>query len=490
MKHIKKLISVSVLLNMLFVVCVSAGAVEYTVKRVTAQDEIVISGQTEKNELIAVQILPKGLSPEDIQADHEKGGQSVFAKTAESDENGGFSINVQVPKSGEYVAYLRALSDETAVSKPFVFTLAQDKDSAVKSVTEKLNKGENVDTVNYLKDFLCDDETLIGNLERFVDTDVQNAYFSSKMKNRSISDYDDLVLKAKEALILSAAKNSDGPANLKEVMDTYKSVIGVTSLTDKMSVYTAIKGEYADIKAFKAAYDNALNPPSQGSGGGSSGGGGGGGGGSNAKGTYTPSGIGSVQAGTTAAEQTAEPINIKFDDLAAVEWAYKDISELFDKGIINGVSEHLFRPNISVKREEFVKMIVCAMGLQNEEAQSAGFTDVDPGAWYAMYVDIAKKSGISQGMEDNKFGAGAEISRQDMAVMIYNAMKLRGYAPTGQKNEFADRASCADYANEAIAELNAKGIINGVGDDMFDPTSSATRAQSAVIINRALAYLR
>ena len=92
-------------------------------------------------------------------------------------------------------------------------------------------------------------------------------------------------------------------------------------------------------------------------------------------------------------------------------------------------------------------------------------------------------------MDDNSFGSGIGISRQDMAVMIYNAMKLKGYVASGQENNFADKALCADYANEAIAELSSKGIVGGVGDNMFDPSGEATRAQSAVIINRALSYL-
>ena len=103
--------------------------------------------------------------------------------------------------------------------------------------------------------------------------------------------------------------------------------------------------------------------------------------------------------------------------------------------------------------------------------------------------NIAKKFGISNGIGNNSFGISAKISRQDMAVMIYNAMKLRGYVPTGQANTFADKSSCAEYANEAIAELCNIGIVGGIGDNMFDPNGEATRAQAAVIINRALSYL-
>ena len=485
MKTIKKLIIAFVLLGTVFSAFTYASAAECLVKRAAQQNEITVSGKTENKQLFFVQILPNEITPDAIENDYTKGSQSIFAKTLESDENGEFSFNVKVPKSGEYVAYIRAASDDTFTSQKFVFTLEEEKESVASEVINKLNNGESVDAVNYIKDLFCDDTVLINYIDELVNTDEQNSYFCSNMKKKGVSDYDDLALCAKKALILTAAKNSNGPANLKKVMESYKDITGISPLTDKMSVYTAIKGEYSDIPDFKAAYYAAVKS-SQSSGGGSTGGGGGG---SNSKGTYTSSGISSVQIGSTGTNQTAIPINIRFEDLTSVEWAYRDISELFDKGIVNGVSEHLFRPNNQVKREEFVKMIVCAMGLQNEEAQSAGFADVNSDAWFEPYVNIAKKFGISNGTGDGNFGAGVGISRQDMAVMIYNAMKLRGYVASGQVNTFADKSSCGDYANEAIAELCNIGIINGVGDNMFDPNGEATRAQAAVIINRALTYL-
>ncbi len=479
MKTIKKLIMAFVLLGTVFSAFTYASAAECSVKRAAQQNEITVSGKTENKELFFVQILPNEITPDAIENDYTKGSQSIFAKTLESNENGEFGFNVKVPKSGEYVAYIRAVSDDTFTSQKFVFTIEEEKDSVASEVINKLNNGESIDAVNYIKDLFCDDTVLINYIDELVNTDEQNSYFCSKMKKKGISDYDDLALCAKKALILTATKNSNGPANLKKVMESYKDIIGISSLTDKMSVYTAIKGEYSDIPDFKAAYDAAVKP-SQGSVGS---------GGSNFQGTYTPSGIGSVQIGTTGTNQTAIPINIRFEDLTSVEWAYRDISELFDKGIVNGVSEHLFRPNNQVKREEFVKMIVCAMGLQNEEAQSAGFADVNSDAWFEPYVNIAKKFGISNGTDNGNFGAGIGISRQDMAVMIYNAMKLKGYVASAQINIFADKSSCGDYANEAIAELCNLGIINGIGDNMFEPNGEATRAQAAVIINRALTYL-
>ena len=74
--------------------------------------------------------------------------------------------------------------------------------------------------------------------------------------------------------------------------------------------------------------------------------------------------------------------------------------------------------------------------------------------------------------------------------MIYNAMLKKGYQPKGTELAFADSDSIANYAKTAVAELFGTGIITGVGDNSFDPNGEATRAQAAVIIFRALEYLK
>ena len=179
-------------------------------------------------------------------------------------------------------------------------------------------------------------------------------------------------------------------------------------------------------------------------------------------------------------------MKLKFEDLDGVDWAYSAISELYEKGIISGYSETKFKPNNSVKREEFVKMLVCALNIEDEEYTCA-FADV-AGDWSEKYVSIAFNHKLVNGISDGVFGKGNEISRQDMAVMVYNAMLSKGYAPTGADYTFSDE--CSEYAKAAISELSGLGIINGVGDGRFDSYGHSTRAQSAVIISRAEKYLR
>lgn len=181
-------------------------------------------------------------------------------------------------------------------------------------------------------------------------------------------------------------------------------------------------------------------------------------------------------------------LRINFDDLDAYSWAYPSISRLCERGIIDGYSEKIFAPGDMVKREEFVKMLVCAMELENEDYGQNIFTDLD-GSWAEKYVNIAYRYGIVTGDEESVFGREEKITRQDMAVMIFRAMCKNGYMPNDAKNEFNDKELCADYANQAIGCLADIGIITGTGYNDFSPKAYSTRAEAAVILDRAMSYL-
>ena len=118
-------------------------------------------------------------------------------------------------------------------------------------------------------------------------------------------------------------------------------------------------------------------------------------------------------------------------DVKPSHWAYKAISSLSDKGIVNGTGDGMFMPENTVKREEFVKMIVKAFA-QDCMAADIEFRDVPDNAWYSEFIKKAYAAEFIKGIGDNKFGTGENISRQDMAVMIFNVIK---YANVNIKKE-------------------------------------------------------
>lgn len=356
-----------------------------------------------------------------------------------------------------------------------------------------LNSSKADNIAKYITDYLDKDSVLKGYYDKHITSEAREKYLTGVMKAKNITDTSDLKTKLVEGVILTAVKYPDGYANIQKIFDEYKSYLSLTSVSSSNSVYSSLAGsDFSTISALVSRYNELV------SGGGKGNGGGGGGGnsstGSTGKSTGTSGGGISIDFNGTSnpsiSNSEKNTIGMKFEDLNSVPWAYTAIAKLYDEKIINGDSETTFLPEHQVTREAMVKMIISAMGLNEASYGNNEFSDVESGAWYEKYVLIAKENRLINGIGNNVFGIGNNVSRQDMAVMIYNAMLKKGYQPKGTELAFADSDSIADYAKAAVAELFGAGIITGVGDNNFDPNGEATRAQAAVIIFRALEYLK
>ncbi len=232
----------------------------------------------------------------------------------------------------------------------------------------------------------------------------------------------------------------------------------------------------------------------------SSGSGGGGGGGSTSStgstsnidtsGTIAQANPGTITTPQSSQEivdeliQQREEAENRFTDIGGVSWARDAINGLYDAGIINGKTETTFAPNDNVTRAEFAKMLMGVFGLTSSGFTTSSFYDVPTDAWYFQSVESAYNLGIINGVSAGYFDPDANITRQDMAVMVMRAATVAGQSVTAVEEAitFADDASIADYAKEAVSTLQAAGIINGVSDTEFAPVSNATRAQAAQIL--------
>lgn len=176
-----------------------------------------------------------------------------------------------------------------------------------------------------------------------------------------------------------------------------------------------------------------------------------------------------------------------FNDIDGVEWAKASIEALALKGIVTGPEDKLFRPDDNVTREQFVKMLIAGFDLTDEKAQCA-FNDVPADSWYYRYIASAQRLGIVKGLEDGNFGAGKEITRQEMAVIAYRVVQMLNidFTKKNQSVIFADSDQIASYAADGIDSMQQAGVINGIGENMFGPNELTTRAQAAVLIYNIL----
>lgn len=168
-------------------------------------------------------------------------------------------------------------------------------------------------------------------------------------------------------------------------------------------------------------------------------------------------------------------------------WAETNILAMAELGIVNGVSENEFQPDRNVTRAEFATMISKALEL--DEITENIYSDVPDDAWYKDVVLKCTKAGLIQG-SDGMFRPNDLISREEMAVILYRA---KHYIGLGNEETvslaFADKDEISAWAKDAVASMAHEGIINGMGDNMFAPKNSATRAQAVVVLERILKLL-
>lgn len=174
-----------------------------------------------------------------------------------------------------------------------------------------------------------------------------------------------------------------------------------------------------------------------------------------------------------------------FADLQNTAWAKQAVEAMAARDIIKGISDENFAPKASITRADFITLLVRALELKGSGGNAAAFSDVQPTAYYAEALAIAKELGIASGFDDNTFKTGSSISRQDMMVLTARALNAAGKQTGGQGSldPYSDAASLAAYAKDSAASLIGSGIVNGK-DGKIAPTDTLTRAEAAMILYR------
>ena len=336
--------------------------------------------------------------------------------------------------------------------------------------------------------------------------DYNNLNTSSKNKICGIlekinfSRPQDLVAEFNKAKVVELINNLERWGDVEALIEKYAAdPLGISigdnsdfSKVDSASVYKSLlKGiPYDTIEQINNAFDNAVKDllnkkNSQNDTGGSSKTG------KSSRGTrvVVSAPVTTAPMPTSTPDTIPQPQTEKFTDLDGVPWAIESIQSLAAEGIISGKGNGFFDPDGKVTREEFLKMLIEAFKLVDEEA-SVEFTDVSKDEWYYPYVASAKKYGIINGLGDESFGVNSKITRQDMALMAYRVathanIQLPVVVPA---MNFADEEEIAQYAIDSVKVMQQAGIIGGVGDGRFAPTDYATRAQAAKIVYELLKY--
>ena len=178
------------------------------------------------------------------------------------------------------------------------------------------------------------------------------------------------------------------------------------------------------------------------------------------------------------------PVSDIFIDIAPDAW-YKDaVQYAYDNGLMTGVSATEFAPEATTTRAMIVSILA---RLENvTSAESAGFSDVSDGDWYATAVNWAANVGVVNGYEDNTFRPNTAITREQLAAILMNYAAYKGedVSARADLSNYTDQPSI--WATETMQWAVAEGLISGVTNTQLQPQGNATRAQVAAILQRFL----
>lgn len=183
-----------------------------------------------------------------------------------------------------------------------------------------------------------------------------------------------------------------------------------------------------------------------------------------------------------------DPKPVTYSDIAS-HWAKKEIETLATKKIILGKTADLFAPEDKLTRAEFAVLVSRALGLETKE-YAGTFKDVTTNkAWAYAGIEAAARAGIINGKTDGTFNPDAKITREEIAAIIVRAVKHEDAALLNNLDTskvFADDKNISTFAKLSVKQAVALGIVSGRGGNVFSPQDNATRAESAVMLYRAL----
>lgn len=168
-----------------------------------------------------------------------------------------------------------------------------------------------------------------------------------------------------------------------------------------------------------------------------------------------------------------------FNDLQD-HWAKDYILDFADKDIIGGYEDNTFRPDNSITRAEFIKIVNRVFGFT--KTGEVKFDDLSPREWFYYDVELAVGNRYISGYEDNTFRPNNPITREEASAVIANIVWVKGDGVLS----FIDEDQIAPWAKPSVDALNDNNIIGGYEDNTFRPKSLLTRAETVVILSRVL----
>lgn len=172
--------------------------------------------------------------------------------------------------------------------------------------------------------------------------------------------------------------------------------------------------------------------------------------------------------------------NSNLNDISG-HWAKKEINQFISSGYVNGYPDGTFRPENSITRAEFVKLVNKYFGFTSKKDIS--FSDININDWYYNDICIASKAGYINGYEDKTFKPNKTITREEAAKILISIKKQQDEI-YDKLNKYPDKNKVSNWAKPYIEGAIEQGYLKGNDLGFLNPTNNITRAESITILSR------
>ena len=178
-----------------------------------------------------------------------------------------------------------------------------------------------------------------------------------------------------------------------------------------------------------------------------------------------------------------EPSSMPFTDVSENAWYYNAVRYVYENGMMQGISDTEFAPTSSMNRAMIVTVL---HRLENTPVttNTNQFTDVESNQWYTEAVQWAFENDIVNGYSSDKFAPMDNVTREQLAVILYNYTNYKGGNTdiVDDLTAFKDADDISDWSKNAISWAVGSGLLSGKGNGILDPKGTATRAEVAQIL--------
>lgn len=194
--------------------------------------------------------------------------------------------------------------------------------------------------------------------------------------------------------------------------------------------------------------------------------------------------MGEGQWTVTAGDPVKPLVAMPFADVIQGAWYYDDVAYVYERGLFDGVTGISFSPSGKMQRCMMTTVLHRLAG-KPAVSYTTLFTDIPDGQWYTTGTIWAGQRGVVTGVGNGKFNPFANVTRQEIAVILYRYAQQMGYdvSRSADLSRFGDSGAVASWGRESISWAVGVGILNG-NNGMLLPNGDATRAEVSAMLYR------